>query len=155
MARADHDADLLSHLGDVDGQGDGGRVVENLDALRDVGGLVADALEVAIDLDDGEDEAEIDGHGLLFGEQIVGHLVDVALGGVDGCFDLLDVVAEAHVAGEVGIDGEAERLLRECGHGEQFVFQGDELLLKIDAGHGESLSVECHLSIVTQGRRRE
>ncbi len=50
----------------------------------DVGGLVADALEVSVDLDDGEDEAEVDGHGLLFGEEFVGHLVDGGLGGVDG-----------------------------------------------------------------------
>ena len=60
--------------------------------VGDVGGLVADALEVTVDLDDGEDEAQVDGHGLLFGEQVVGHLVHVALGGVDGLFDLLDVL---------------------------------------------------------------
>jgi hypothetical protein len=69
-------------------------VEHGLGALGDVGGLIADAFEVAVDLDDGEDEAQVDGHGLLFGEQIVGHLVDGGLGGVDGGFDLKTWLAE-------------------------------------------------------------
>ena len=67
-----------------------GQFFRSYGALGDVGGLVADALEVAVDLDDGEDEAEVDGHGLLFGEEVVGELVDLALGGVDGVFDLAE-----------------------------------------------------------------
>ena len=46
------------------------------------------------------------------------------------------MVAEAHVAREVGLDGELERLLRERGHGKELVLEGDELLLKVDARHG-------------------
>ena len=113
-----------------------------MSALSDVGGLVSDALEVSVDLDDGEDEAEVDGHGLLFGEEVVGHLVDAGLCGVDGGFDFDDVIAEAHVARDVSFDGEAERLLGEGSHGKEFVFEGYELLLKINARHWEAFSGE-------------
>ena len=68
---------LLAHLLDVDRAGRSrAQSFMRLRALGDVGGLVADALQVAIDLDDGEDEAQVDGHRLLLGEQLVGHLVD-------------------------------------------------------------------------------
>ena len=133
---AHHDADLFAHVGDVDRKRDGREVAQAFGALGDVVCLVADALEVAVDFDDGEDEAEVDGHGLLLGEEVVGHLVDVALGGVDGGLDLPYVGAEAHVAGEVGFEGELERLLGEGGHGEELVLEGDELLLEVDARHG-------------------
>ncbi len=50
--------------------------------------------------------------------------------------DLADVVDEGEVGGDVGFDGELEGLLGERGHGEEFVFEGDELLMKVDARHG-------------------
>ncbi|GGG74506.1 hypothetical protein GCM10011585_16470 [Edaphobacter dinghuensis] len=59
------------------------------------------------------------------------------------------MVAEDGVAAEVGVDGEAEGLLRKRGHGEQFVFQGDELLLKMNAGHVLPSLQNAYLSIVT------
>ena len=80
----------------------GGKVHRQVDriGLENVAGtaryahrLVADALQVAVDLDHGEDEAQIDGHGLFLGQQLVGHLVQFTLGGVDGCFVLLHVLA--------------------------------------------------------------
>src|SRR5260370_19877541 len=104
--------------------------------------MIAYALQVAIDLDHRKDEAKVDRHRLLFGQQVVRHLIDVALGGVDGRFDLLHVVAEAHISRQVGFERERKSLLRESSHGEQLILQGDELLLKIDPGHEESLS-EC------------
>jgi hypothetical protein len=81
--RADHHAGPARPSPDVDRQRDLRRVLQGLRALGDVGGLVADAFEVAVDLDDRQDEAQVDGHGLLLGEQLVGHLVD-GLRGVDG-----------------------------------------------------------------------
>jgi hypothetical protein len=45
-----------------------------------------------------EDEPQIDGHGLLLGEQLVGHLVQLALRSVDGSLVLLDEFAQALVA---------------------------------------------------------
>ena len=86
--------------------------------------------------------------GLFFGEEFVRHLVDGGFGGVDGGFDLLDVVGEADVAREVGLDGELERLLGERGHGEELVFEGYELLLEIDARHGALLGA------IVMGRHR-
>ncbi len=133
---ADHDSDFFSHVGDVEGQRDGRHVLHGAGALGDVGCLVADAFEITVDLDDGEDEAEIDGHGLLFGEEVVGHLVDGGFGCVDGVLDLEDVLAEAEVGGDVGFEREAQSLLREGCHSEEFVFESDELLLEVNAGHG-------------------
>src|ERR1017187_8468427 len=60
--------------------------------------LVADPLQVAVDLDHRQDEAQVDGHGLLLGQQFIGHLVQLALRGVDGPLILLDVLAQAFVA---------------------------------------------------------
>ncbi len=60
----------------------------------DVDGLVADALEVGVDADDREDEAQVDGHGLLHGEQVEGHLVDLALEAVDGGLGAEDELAD-------------------------------------------------------------
>ena len=53
-------------------------------SLRDIDGLVAHALQVGIDLQHREDEAQIDRHGLLHGQQVQRQLVDFALGFVDG-----------------------------------------------------------------------
>src|SRR5579871_113623 len=132
---ADHDADLFAHVGDVDGEGYLRLSGDCLGALGNIGCLVANALEVSVDLDDGEDEAKVDGHGLLFGEEVIGHLVNVALGGIDGGFDLFDVVAESQIASEVGLERERERLLRESSHGKELVLKGDELLLEINPRH--------------------
>ena len=71
-------------LGISTGRSTYGHLVHVADALADALGGVADALEVGIDLDDAEDEAQVDGHGLLHGEQVEGGLVDVALEAVDG-----------------------------------------------------------------------
>ena len=51
----------------------------------------------------------------------------------------LNVLAKTHVAGEICLEREVERLLGESGHGEEFVLECDKLLLEVDAGHGESL----------------
>ena len=115
--------------------------------------LVADALKVAIDLDDSEDEAEIDGHGLLFGEQFVGHLVELALRGVDGGLILLDVLAQALVALQISVHGRLNRLLRQGSHGHELVFEFCELLMKVDARQdGISLILHCASQTVTEQR---
>jgi len=142
---AHHDADLLAHGFDVDGERDAGQAAEGDGAGGDVGRLIADAFQVTVYFDDGQDEAEVDRHRLLFGEELVGHLVDGGFGGVDGGLDLLDVVGEADVAREVSLDGELERLLGERGHGEELVFEGYELELEVNARHGGSPCGNCNV----------
>jgi len=53
------------------------------DALGDVDGLIADALQIGVDLGYRENKAQVNGGGLLRGEDVEGHLVDFALGSVD------------------------------------------------------------------------
>ena len=54
-----------------------------IDVLGDVHGLVADALEVGVDLHGGGDEPQVGGHGLLQGEQLQAAVVDLDLEVVD------------------------------------------------------------------------
>jgi hypothetical protein len=122
-------------------------------ALGDAHGLVADPLEVAVDLDHREDESEIDGHGLLLGKQLVAHLVDLALGHVDRGLVLAHVLAERRVALQVGIDRGLERLLGERSHSQQLVLQLRELLMKVNTRHGRGSSVSIvHESASVQVR---
>ena len=53
-------------------------------ALRNVDGLITYAFEVGIDLNHRQDEAQVDGHRLLHGEQVERQFVDLALGVIDG-----------------------------------------------------------------------
>ena len=115
-----------------------GRLVKSQKLLGPAGNahrLVADTLQVAVDLDHRQDKAQIDGHGLLLGQQFVGHLVQLALRGVDGGLVLLDVLAETFVALQKsfhrGVDGQ----LRKCGHRHELIFEFGELLMKVDARH--------------------
>ncbi len=127
-------------LGDVDGEVDVGEGSHLADADGDVDGLVAYALEVGVDADDGEDEAEVDGHGLLHGEEVEGHLVDLALEAVDGGLGVEDELADAEVAGAVGLDGALDGLFGHAGHDEEVLFELVEALLELDA-HQPNLPV--------------
>ncbi len=105
-------------------------------AARDAHRLVADALQVAIDLDHRQDEAQIDGHGLFLGQQLVGHLVQFTLRGVDGRLVLLHVLAQALVALQIGVHRGLDRLLRQRSHGKELVLEFGELQLKVNTRHG-------------------
>ena len=105
------------------------------DAVADAFGGVAHALEVGVDLDDAEDEAQVDGHGLLHGEQVEGGLVDVALQAVDGDLAAADEVADGEVAHAVGLNGALNGLLGEAGHDQEVLLQIVETLLKANACH--------------------
>jgi len=133
---ANHDAGGGAHGRDVDRQRHFFKASGCADAVGDVDALVADALEVGINLDDGKQEAEVDGHGLFHREQVVGGLVDEALGGVDGLLVVHDVLTETEVAAGVGVEHAVQRLLGKRGLREQAVFQVVELLMKMDARHG-------------------
>lgn len=148
---ADHAAGVLAHGREVDGQVDIVGLHDVAGAARDAHGLIADAFEVAVDFDDGEDKAEIDGHGLLFGEEFVGHLVEFALSGVDGGFVLPDVLTEVEIALDVRIDRGLDRLLGKGSHGKELVLEFGELLLEVNARHGLSYSpsIDCASRRVT------
>ena len=105
------------------------------DAVADALGGVAHALKVGVDLDDAEDEAQIDGHGLLHGEQVERGLVDVALHAVDGDLAAADQVADGQVANPVGLNGALDGLLGEPGHDQEILLQVFQALLKAYACH--------------------
>ena len=112
---ADHGGGKRCQLGDVDGEVDVGVSSHLADADGDVDGLIAYALEVGVDADDGEDEAEVDGHGLLHGKEVEGHLVDLALEAIDGGLGVEDELADAEVAGAIGLDRTLDSLLGQIG----------------------------------------
>ena len=103
------------------------------DALGDVDRLVADALQVGIDLGDGENEAQIDRHGLLHGEQVEGQFVDLALGDVDLGFAFEHHVAARQVALDIGLAGAIDGLLGQSAHAQQTCPEFVQSLLKAGA----------------------
>ena len=138
---ADHGGGERGEARDVDGEVDVGEGAHLLDAHGDVDGLVADAFEVGVDADNGEDEAEVDSHGLLHGEEVEGHLVDLALEPVDGGLGAEDEFAEVEVAGGVGLDGALDGLFGHAGHNEEALLEVIEALVELDAHFQPNLPV--------------
>jgi len=112
-----------------------GHLFHAADAVADALGRVADALKIGVDLDDREDEAQVDGHGLLHGEQIERRLIDIAFHAVDGDFAAVDQVADGEVANTIGLNGPLNGLLSEAGHHQKILLQVFEALLKTNACH--------------------
>ena len=109
-------------------------------ALRDVDRLVAHALQVGIDLEHRQDEAQIDRHGLLHGEQVERQFVDFALGLVDGALAGQHHLAELAVAGAIRLGGAIDGLLGQAAHAQELLFQFVQSLLKA-AAHYPNLPV--------------
>ena len=117
---------------------------------RDAHRLIADPLQVAVDLDHRQNEPQVDRHRLLLGEQLIGHLVQLALRRVDGGLILLDVLAQTLVALQIGVHRGLHRLLRERGHRKKLVLELGELKLKVNTGHDQnSPTLDCASTNVT------
>src|SRR5436190_22729765 len=72
-----------SHSRDVDWKFGGWQLNRVHDALNNIDRLVANALKVSIDLDYGEDEAQVHCHWLLHSQQVDSELVYFAFGAID------------------------------------------------------------------------
>ena len=132
---ADHIGGQGGHARDVDGEiGDLHRA-HGADTIADTLGGVAYSLQVGVDLDDGENEAEIDGHGLLHGEQVEGGLVDISFEAIDGHFAAADEIADGEVANTIGLDGALDGLFGEAGHDQKLFFEIVEAALKANPCH--------------------
>ena len=107
-----------------------GERIEVAYALRDIHRLVADTLEIGIDLDHGQNEAQIDGHWLLHREQVQRHLVDLALQPVDRQFAMHHQVADRSVARAIGFNRALDRLLGHAGHHKELFLQLVQALMK-------------------------
>ncbi|MNY27052.1 hypothetical protein D3C86_1609390 [compost metagenome] len=107
MADLDVAARRLAILAQLDG------------ALGDLGGLVADALEVDHRLGDADDQAQVGSRRLTAGEDAHAFLVDVALHLVDLVVDLAHLLSQTGV----GVDQRGHRvidlLLDQPAHGQQ------------------------------------
>ena len=116
--------------GNIDRHLSRGKRIEVTYAFSDVYRLIADAFEVGIDLDDGENKAEIDRHGLLHCQQVQRHLINLTLQLVDRQLAVHHEIADRRIPCAIGFDSALDRLLGHSGHHEQFLFQIIQALME-------------------------
>jgi hypothetical protein len=129
--------------------------------LRDVNGLIADALEIVVDSRDGEDEAKVGGHQLMEREKLDDTVVDFELELVDLAFFVEDALGELFVGVENGVYGLMDGALGERAHPEEPFFDDVEIFFEV-AFHlvlGETQRqsrdlIKLHRTIVTTHRAR-
>jgi hypothetical protein len=86
-------------------------------------GLVAHSLEVGVDLDDGDDQPEVRGEGLLEREKFHAGGVNGEVRLVDLFLDLIDFRDLRGVAGGQGLGGRRDRVLHVSSHGQELFFE--------------------------------
>ena len=94
-------------------------------------GLVADALQVGDDLDDGDDEPQVAGRGLAPRQHARALLVDLDLEGVHVVVGLRDLGGEVRVALEQGRQAVRHLALDEPAHGQHLVADGLQLEVEL------------------------
>ena len=113
---AHHGADGRGHARDVDWQFDSRELDQIHDALCDVYGLVANALEVGVDLGDRQNKSQVGGRRLLRGQDIESEFVNLALSCINEAFIFEDELAAREVALGIGLAGAIHRQLRQTAH---------------------------------------
>src|SRR6185369_4301845 len=127
---ANHGRDGRGHAADVDWYVQRSYFEQVKSALGDVDGLIANSFEVSVDLQHGNDKAEIDRHGLLHCEKVEREFVDAALKAVDVLFARKHLFAEAGVPAQVCAGGHLHGAFGHAAHLEEFLFQFVKALLK-------------------------
>ena len=84
---------------------------------------VAHAFQVGVDLERGDDQAQVGRHGLLQGQQVDGELVDLDLDGVDARFRAENFFGGGAVLLRDGADAALDGGLDDRAHLEQLGFQ--------------------------------
>jgi hypothetical protein len=108
------------------------RVSEDADAgLRNVNGLIADALEIVIDARNGKDEPQVSGHQLMQREKLDDTVVDFKLELIDLVFFVEDALGELFVGVKNGVNGLVDRALGERAHPEQSFFDDVEIFFEV------------------------
>jgi hypothetical protein len=100
-------------------------------ALGDIDGLIADALKIVIDARDSEDEAEVDGHELVQGEELDDAVVDFHLKLVDGVFFSEDTIGKLLVGFQDRVNGLVNGAFREAAHPEQTLFHFVQIFFEV------------------------
>jgi hypothetical protein len=128
---AHHFFDKLAHARKID-VGLHARVAKDAQgSLRDVDGLIANALEIVIDARDSQHEAEIDGHELVQREKLNDAIVNFHLELVDGVFFLEDALGELLIGFQNGVNGLVNGALREAAHPEQALFHLVQIFFEV------------------------
>jgi hypothetical protein len=128
---ANHFFGEFAHAREIDVRLDARVTKDAQGALGDIDGLIADALEIVIDARDGENEAQIDGHELVEGEELNDAIVDFHLELVDGVFFGEDPVGKLLVGFENGVDGLVNGAFGEAAHPEQALFHFVEVFFEV------------------------
>ena len=102
-----------------------------LGGLRDIDGLIADALEVVVDARNGQHKAQVGGHELMQREQLHDAIVDFHLQLVDGRLFVEHGFGQSSVAIQHGMDGLMDGALRQAAHPEKPLLQAVQLNLKM------------------------
>jgi hypothetical protein len=111
-------------------------------ALRNVHGLIADALEIIVNAGNREDEAQVGGHELVESEELNDAVVDFELKLVDGVFFIEDTLGELFIGIEDGVNRLMDGALGEAAHPEKALFELVQVLFEVSFHNGLSLCVE-------------
>jgi len=123
-AAADHGAGFLGHWLEVEGDVHVlGVPGEGFAAFGDVDGEVADALQVVVDFQRGDNEAQVDGDGLVKGENLEAFLFDVDFHVVVKGVAVDDFTGGLGVEPLEGLDGAEELVLDEAAELEELAFE--------------------------------
>jgi hypothetical protein len=132
---ANHFFGDLAHAREIDVRFHSGVAKDTNRGLRDVYGLIADALQVIVDPGDGQDEAEVYGHQLMQSEELDYAVVDFDLEFIDSVFFVENTFGQLLVGVEDGVDGLVDGALGEAAHPEQALFEFVQVFFEV-AFHG-------------------
>ena len=139
-------ADLLfdnfGHAGQIDVRLDAGMAKDAQSALRNIDGLIADALEIIVDAGNGENEAQVGGHELMESEELNDAIVKFELKLVDGVLFIEDTLGELFIGIKDGVNRLMNGALGEAAHPEKALFELVQVLFEVSFHNGLSLCVE-------------
>ena len=108
-----------------------------LRGLRDVDGLIADALEIVVDARNGQHEAQVGGHQLMQRQQLHDAVVNFHLQFVDGRLFRQHVFGQRLFAIQHGMDGLVHGAFGQAAHPQQPFLQLAQINFKMSF-HGSS-----------------
>ena len=128
---AEHRLRQLAHSRDVNQRLDRRVAQVALAGLADVHGQVAHPLEVGVDLDGGDDHAQVGGHRLVQGQQLETAVVQLDVQVVDGLIAGQYGLERRTVAVHQAAQRFAHPFLGQAAHGQQALLERVELVLEV------------------------